>query len=285
MARSPLVPFALLTAIVALAIGTGALVGRAGQARQAVPYSPTNNELPAAVLGSAPPPRGQAINYVSSDRQATGYLAIPAQPGPHPALILVHEWNGLNDRVRQVADAFAAEGYVALAADLFQGRTGSSPQENMALVRETQSNPARVVENLNAAARYLRGRPETTGKIAVMGWCFGGGIALSYGIEGDAHEGTAMFYGQLVQDPTRLAKITHPIYGSFAEEDQGIPPAEVEKFVAALRSAGIQNDVHIYDDMAHGFWLWVDQDLEARSGPALDAWNRLKSYLSRVLGN
>lgn len=83
--------------------------------------------------------------------------------------------------------------------------------------------------------------------------------------------------------PRRVSRST--IYGSFAEEEQGIPPAEVEKFVAALRSAGIQNDVHVYDDRAHGFWLWVDQDREARSGPALDAWNRLKTYLSRTLGN
>ena len=195
----------------------------------------------------------------------------------------MHEWNGLSSRVRQVADAFAAEGFVALAADLYHGETGNNPEENMALVKMTLCEPDVVVANLNNAAAYLRGRPDVSGKVAVMGWCFGGGVALSYGLDGEQHDGTAMFYGQLVQDPERLKSLGHPIYGTFAASDESIPAAEVETFVAALRSAGIENDVHIYDEMVHGFWLFVDQDPEARTAPALDAWQRLKAYLSTVL--
>ena len=154
----------------------------------------------------------------------------------------------------------------------------------MALVRETRSTPETIVDNLNAAASYLRGRSDVSGKIAVMGWCFGGGVALSYGLDGDQREGTAMFYGQLVQDPERLKNLTHPIYGTFAEQDTGIPPADVEKFVETLESAGIESEVHIYDEMVHGFWLWVDADPDARREPGLDAWKRLKAYLNSVLG-
>jgi dienelactone hydrolase len=91
-----------------------------------------------------------------------------------------------------------------------------------------------------------------------------------------------MFYGQLIQDPEALKRMHHPLYGTFAGRDEGIPPDAVRKFVEALRAAGIQNDVHIYDDMAHGFWLYVDQDPK-REAPALDAWTRLKAYLSRTL--
>ena len=253
-------------------------------AEDRIAYMPTGEgELPAAVLGEAPAPRGMDLHYLEGDDATRGYLALPEGAGPHAALILVHEWDGLNDRVRQVADAFAAEGYVALAADLYQGRMGHNPEENMALVGETLSAPEMVVANLNAAAAYLRGRPDVSGKVAVMGWCFGGGVALSYGLDGDQHEGTAMFYGRLVQDPERLKNMTHPIYGTFAEQDTGIPPADVEKFVESLRAVGIENDVHIYDEMAHGFWLWVDQDQETRRGPGLDAWQRLKAYLNKML--
>ena len=249
-----------------------------------VPYAPTgDDELPAAILGEAGSPQGEDLQYLEDDPSTNGYLAVAEGEGPHPAVILVHEWDGLSDRIRQVADALVAEGYVALAADLYQGRTGSNPDENMALVRETNAEPEKIVANLDAAAAYLRTRPDVTGKIAVMGWCFGGGVALSYGLDGEEHEGTAMFYGRLVEDPERLASMSHPIYGTFAELDTGILAADVEKFVEALRTAGVDNDVHIYDEVDHGFWLFVDQDPETRTVPALDAWQRLKSYLERVL--
>ncbi len=117
-----------------------------------------------------------------------------------------------------------------------------------------------------------------------MGWCFGGGIALSYGLDGDDHEATAIFYGRLVDDPEVLAGLDHEVYGTFARLDSGPSPEQVEAFEAALRSAGIDNDLHIYDEVNHGFWLRIDGDVEARSAAGLDAWERLKAYLDRTLG-
>ncbi len=242
------------------------------------------SELPAALLGNAPAPSGAAVNYLPGDSATAGYLALPEGEGPFPAVILIHEWNGLVDRVRQVADAFAAQGYVALAVDLYQGRTGSNRTENMALVNEAQDNMPRVIENLNAAVAYLKGRDDVAGRVAAMGWCFGGGIALSFALDGDEHEGTAVFYGRLVEDPEVLKAIDHPIYGTFAEMDRGIPPEQVERFASSLRSLGIENDIHVYDGVGHGFWLWVDRDPAGASSPALDAWRRLLAYLERVLG-
>lgn len=239
--------------------------------------------LPDAIVGRGGALRGQPVRYFDADPATTGYLAVPRGTGPFPAAILIHEWSGLDGRVRQVADDLAEQGYVVLAADLYSGRAGTTPAENRALMEGVRADPQRTIDNLDAAARLLRARPDATGRIATIGWCFGGGIALSYAIGGENHEGTAVFYGQLVTDPAQLRQVTHPIYGTFAAKDQGIPPAEVGEFVDALRSIGIPNDVHVYDDVDHGFWLWVDQDPDVRARPALDAWQRLLRYLDDTL--
>jgi carboxymethylenebutenolidase len=269
--------------LAALALLTAAL-----NATAQVSYAPTADDaLPAAVLGEGESPVGKPVAYFAEDPAAQGYLAEPVGEGPFGAVILIHEWNGLVERVKQVADAFAAEGYVALAADLYSGRTGTNREENMVLVRETLADTDKLVRNLDAAASYLKARDDVAGaggKVAAIGWCYGGGVALTYALGSDNHEGTAIFYGRLLDDPERLRHIHHEIYGTFAEMDTSIPPADVDAFVAALRGAGVDNDVHIYDDVTHGFWLHVDRDPETNTAPALGAWQRLKAYLGRING-
>ena len=252
---------------------------------QSFQSGPPAADLPAAILGMAGPLGGQSVSYFADDDATVGYLAVPEGVGPFPSLILIHEWNGLADRVREVADAMAAEGYVTLAADLFSGQTGSTPDENRALTAKTRENPDRVIANLDAAARFLRERDDVTGRVGTLGWCFGGGVALSYALGGEEHEATAIFYGSLVTDPEILASIDHEVYGSFAEMDNGIPPETVNEFVSALRAAGVENDVHIYDEVDHGFWLRIDENPELRTEPALDAWHRLRAYLGRTLSD
>jgi len=250
-----------------------------------VPYSPTGeNELPDAIIGNGGPLLGSDAAYYPANDKTTGYLAVPESAGPHGAIILIHEWNGLAQRVRETADAFAAEGYVALAIDLYSGRTGNNREENMVLVRETLADPDEIIRNLEAAAGFLEKRPDTTGKIGAVGWCYGGGVALSFALGSDTHDATAIFYGSLLDDPEKMKKIHHEVYGTFARNDSGIPVEKVNAFVAALRSAGIENDVHIYDDVRHGFWLHVDRDPETNTGPARDAWQRLKAYFKRTIG-
>ncbi len=254
-------------------------------AAEGVPVKPTTgDQLPPAVLGNAGPLQGETVGYYSADAKSQGYLAVPEGEGPFPAVILIHEWNGLVERVKETADSFAAEGYVALAADLYSGRTGSNPQENMTLVRETLGKPDMLIANLDAAVDFLEARSDTTGKVATIGWCYGGGVALSYALGSDAHDGTAIFYGRLLADPAEMKNIHHPVYGTFVEKDQGIPLEQVDAFVEALRAAGIENDVHIYDEVRHGFWLHVDRDAEKNTPAAIDAWKRLKAYLGKVLG-
>lgn len=250
----------------------------------AIPISPTgNDQMPDAIVGKAPAPRGEAIAYYGKNPRTKGYLAVPASAEKKGAVILIHEWNGLTDRVRQTADAFAAEGYVALAADLYSGRVGTNQAENMALVQETLADMGEIVRNLDAAASYLKGRPDVNGKVAAIGWCYGGGVALSYALGSDNHEGTAIFYGRLLDDPEEMKKIHHEILGTFAGLDRGITREQVDNFVKALRQAKVPNDVHVYDDVQHGFWLHVDRDMDRNQGPALDAWKRLKAYLRRTL--
>ena len=256
----------------------GEAAARADAARQ-------ESAVPAAILGRGTPPRGETVTYDPGDSTARGYLAVPDGEGPFPSLVLIHEWNGLVDRVRQVADAFADEGYVALAADLYHGETGSSQSENMALMRRAREDPDAIISNLDAAVEFLRARSDVSGKVAAMGWCFGGGVALSFALGGVNHEGTAIFYGRLVDDPERLRSITHEVYGTFAEQDGGIPPSDVERFAGALRTAGVDNDIHIYDGVGHGFWLYVERDPDNALAPAADAWRRLTDYLERAVGD
>lgn len=285
-ARATMLPLFLLLGACG---GDGREAGRpSGAEHDGTPVAELTTEqalerLPAAIAGRGGELTGEPVAYFEADPAATGYLAVPAGAGPFPAVILIHEWSGLVDRIRHFADDLAGQGYVVLAADLYSGRTGSDPQENRALMGEVRADPERIVANLDAAARFLRARADATGRVATIGWCFGGGIALSYAIGGANHEGTAMFYGSLVTDPAELRAITHPVYGTFAAKDQGIPSAEVAQFVDALREAGVPNDVHVYDDVDHGFWLWVDQDPERRARPALDAWQRLRAYLGANL--
>ena len=241
--------------------------------------------LPPAILGMAPPLSGQSVSSYASDEAAVGYLAVPEGEGPFPALIIIHEWNGLVDRVREVADAMADEGYVTLAADLYSGQVGTTGAENRVLKSEHLADPDAMVANLDAAARFLRERDDVTGRVGAMGWCFGGGVALTYALGGEHHEATAIFYGSLVTDPAVLASIDHEAYGSFAEMDNGIPPEQVNEFVSALQSAGVENDVHVYDEVNHGFWLRIDGDPELLTEPGLDAWQRLREYLRRTLSD
>jgi len=263
---------------------SGAVPEMTAAAEPRVPLAPTGpGEMPPAILGNGGELLGMDVHYVEGDVATRGYLAVPEGDGPFPALVIIHEWNGLVDRVRQVADDFAAEGYVTLAVDRYQGRTGANPEQNMALVQEAMADMPSVVANLNTAVAFLNARPDVTGRVGAMGWCFGGGIALSFGLDGEDHDATAIFYGRLVDDPAVLANMDHEVYGTFAREDSGPSPEQVEAFEAALRSAGIENDLHIYDEVNHGFWLRVDGNPELRSSAGLDAWERLKAYLDRTL--
>lgn len=211
----------------------------------------------------------------------TGYLARPATAGPHPAVIVIHEWWGLNDWVRQQADRLAAAGYVALAPDLYQGRSATTPEQAMALVRGFDR--AAGMRELQAAFRYLDGRSFVRrGQIGVLGWCFGGGLAAHFAEIEPGLKAVVIYYGDIPTDPAEVARIQAPLLGNFGGADRGIPPARVEQFAAELRSAGRQPDIKIYPGMPHAF-AGSRATQPAEIAAAHDAWARSLAFLHRHL--
>jgi hypothetical protein len=167
-----------LLALAALACGApeqdGPEVRSAAADGPRVALAPTAaDQLPPAIVGEGGELQGASVQYLPADPATVGYLAVPEGAGPFPALVIVHEWNGLVDRVRQVADDFAAEGYVTLAVDLFSGKTGSNPEENMALVQAARGDMPKVISNLDGAVAYLKARPDVTGRVGAMGGASG----------------------------------------------------------------------------------------------------------------
>ena len=242
-----------------------------------------NKDIPEGITGKEPKLKGETTFYMPEDQSTRGYLVLPKKKRKsYGAVILIHEWDGLNDRVRSVADALAKEGYIALCTDLYRGRQGATQAANRALVQRAQARPDKLMRNLNKAIQFLRSRNDV-GKIAVLGWGFGGKLALDLAIQGEKHDGTAIFYGRLNQKPEDLEKISHEIFGVFAERDLAIPPKAVNQFTDALAKAGIASDIRIYEGANHGFFLWVDRDAEYNEQPAKEAWDALKTYLKRTI--
>ena len=196
---------------------------------------------------------GTSVSYKSGDDTVSGYLAAPSGGGKHPALIVVHEWWGLNDWVRAKADKFAGDGYVALAVDLYRGKSaGNDPDVAHQLARGLPED--RAARDLDAAFRYLAARADVDpARIGSIGWCMGGGYSLQAAIEEPSLAACVIYYGRLVTDPKTIEKIHAALLGNFGAEDQGIPPSMVQTFEKEAHAAGKSVDFKIYPGSGHGF--------------------------------
>jgi carboxymethylenebutenolidase len=225
---------------------------------------------------------GTNVSYKSGEETVTGYLAAPAGGGKHPALIVVHEWWGLNDWVRGKADHFAADGYVALAVDLYRGKSaGHDADVAHQLMRGLPED--RAARDLDAAFRYLAARPDVDpARIGSIGWCMGGGYALQAAIEEPSLAACVVNYGRLVTDPKTIARIRAPMLGNFGAEDQGIPPSTVEAFEKEARAAGKTIDFKVYPGAGHGFASNPDPKVY-RPEAARDADARVDAFLAKEL--
>ena len=163
---------------------------------------------------------------------------------------MIHEWWGLNENIKEMAEKLASHGYVVLAVDLYEGSVGTTADE----ARELRSSfeQSRWTQNMNSAVSYLQ-TSYSPSSIGSIGWCFGGGQSLNLALHNENMDATVIYYGQLVTDPQELAVIEWPILGIFAELDSGIPPETVEKFETALTDADIENQIHIYPGVNHAF--------------------------------
>ncbi|MEP6993438.1 MAG: dienelactone hydrolase family protein [Acidobacteriota bacterium] len=231
----------------------------------------------AAVGASA----GTMVSYPSGSETVSGYLAAPEGAGKKPAIVVIHEWWGLNDFAKAKADGFAKQGYVALAVDLYRGKVADNADVAHQLMRGLPED--RAVRDLKAVVAYLRARPDVDGKrIASIGWCMGGGYSLALALAEPTLAGAVIDYGHLVTDPQTIAGLKVPLLGNFGGQDQGIPPADVRAFAEAGKKAGANVDFKIYPDAGHGFASAKDPAV-FRPDDARDADARTNAFLARVL--
>jgi carboxymethylenebutenolidase len=192
------------------------------------------------------------VDFPSNGRTMPGYLARPDSEGGHPALVVIQEWWGLVPHIKEVADRFAAEGYVALAPDLYYGQEASEPDEARKLAMALDRD--RAVAEIGAAAGYLKALSSVNSeKVGVVGWCMGGGLSLSAAAE-DGDIGAAVcFYGRPLSEAD-TARLEVPVLGLFAGEDHGISVAEVRTFEKELERHGVPHEIHLYENAHHAFF-------------------------------
>lgn len=245
--------------------------------------------LPVLVLGllafglalRAGAPKTETVSYKSGDETVSGYLALPDGRGKHPAIIVIHEWWGLNDWVKEQAQKYAEKGYVALAVDLYRGKVATTPDDAHILMRGLPDD--RGIRDLEAAFAYLTSRPDVNAvKIGSVGWCMGGSWSIKLAVDQPKLAACAVNYGWLPSEPTLIAKIKAPVLGNFGADDQGIPPKDVKAFETAMKTDGKTTDIKIYEGAGHAFEN-PNNKQGYRPEAAADAGQRMSSFFQKYL--
>ncbi|MGC2551223.1 MAG: dienelactone hydrolase family protein [Candidatus Sulfotelmatobacter sp.] len=223
---------------------------------------------------------GKSVSYKRGDDTVQGVLYTPSGKGPFPAIIVIHEWWGLNDWVKDQASKLADQGYEALAIDLYRGKVATTPEVAHELMRGVPDD--RANRDLEAAFNFLQSQPNVKkNRIGAIGWCMGGGYALDVAIDEPTLAADVINYGHLVTDPDTIKKINAPILGLFGAQDQGITPDDVHKFEAAMKEQGKKVEIKIYDDAGHAFENPNNKNKPGyRRDDAADAWKRTVSFLA-----
>ena len=233
------------------------------------------------LLSAAFGAEGKTVSYKSGDETVQGVLYTPAGDGPFPAIIVIHEWWGLNDWVKEQGAKLAGEGYVALAVDLYRGKVASTPDLAHELARGLPEDRAK--RDLHAAFVFLAAQPNVKkDRIGAIGWCMGGGYSLDVALQEPGLAADVINYGHLATDRDALKKINAPILGIFGAQDRGIAPEDVKKFEQALKEMGKKIDVTIYPDAGHGFEN-PNNKAGYRADDAADAWKRTLNFLASTL--
>lgn len=264
--------------------GTAQLVGAGAAASLLVACSgeqPDNLAASPAVEGQSPTATGAAveselIEYAVEGGVAPGFVARPSGGGPFPGVVVIQEWWGLDEHIKDVTRRVAMEGFVALAPDLYRGEVAREPSDArrlaMALVRE------QALADIQGAADYLASLPTVAPKqIGVMGFCMGGALAMQMAYKGREIGASVVFYGggvQLTDDELRA--ISAPILGLYGEADGGIPVELVREWGTKLAAFGKTGEMVIYPDAPHAFFN--DTRDSYRAEAAADAWRRTISW-------
>ncbi|MDJ0846217.1 dienelactone hydrolase family protein [Crocosphaera sp.] len=216
-------------------------------------------------------------------KEINGYLASAMDiDGPLPGIIVIHEWWGLNDNIKTMTRKIAAQGYRALAVDMYGGKFAKTPEEARKLVTEARNNRDRLQDNLTLAYQDLE-QEKNAPKIGSIGWCFGGSLSLQTALLFPKTLDAAVIYygGELATDPEVLKPLEMPILGIFGELDRRPSPETVKAFETALNALNKQADIYIYPNADHAF----ANPSGARYNPeaAQDAWEKTEQFFSKHL--
>jgi carboxymethylenebutenolidase len=231
-----------------------------------------------------PPPTSAPVPGKGAKVDLAGtkaYLSLPAGAGPFPAIVVIHEWWGLNSNIEHWADRLASAGWAALAIDLYSGVVATDRDAAMSAMKSVDNTEAAAT--ITAAFDFLSRDPRVLAtKRAVIGWCFGGGWSLQTALAHPELDGAIIYYGQLETDPAKLSAIKARILGIFGTRDAGIPPEKVAGFEAALAQAGVRGEIHSYD-AEHAFANPSNPKYDQTS--AADAWKHVLAFLDRIRTN
>ena len=224
----------------------------------------------------------EMVSYKSGDEPVSSFLVTPGGKGPFPAVIVIQEWWGLNDWVKDQARALAKEGYLALAPDLYRGKVADKQEDAHQLMMGTP--PDRAMRDLKAAFTYLAGRPDVDkSRIGTIGWCMGGRYTLALATEEPTLAAAVAYYGAPPTDPAAIARIKAPVMGNFGAVDKGPAPDQVRAFEEAMKKAGKTVDIKIYDGAGHAFANVNNPWGGYLEAAARDAWTRTTAFFVKYL--
>lgn len=223
---------------------------------------------------------GKMVSYKSDGETVSGFLVTPEGKGPFPAIIVIQEWWGLNDQIKNEARKLAKEGYVTLAVDLYRGKVTTDPEEAHELLRGLPED--RAVRDLLSAVSYLKTLPNVKkDKIGSIGWCMGGGYSLSLAINSPDIAACVIYYGRLVTDKNQLGRINASVIGFFGDEDRGIPPSSVRAFEDDMKALGKDVIVDIYPGAGHAFANEEKPSYNPKA--ARDSWEKTLIFFNQKL--
>lgn len=281
-----LVAFLLVIALTAFQLNHPAPVTATSYPEYMAKAHENDQPIPTGIIAQAPKMevKGDLVSYGNIDGQPlNGYLSTPINAEkPLPALIIIHEWWGLNDNIKMMTDRLAGEGYTALAVDLYQGNVADNPDEALKLMQRALGNTAPVEDNLKQAYQYLTDTAKAP-KVASMGWCFGGLWSLNTALLlPDQLDATVIYYGgNITTDPKKLMTLEMPILGIFGELDQNPSLAVVKEFEQVLLALGKEVEIHIFKNAGHAFAnsSGTRYNAEAAEG----AWGKTTAFLAKYL--
>ena len=217
----------------------------------------------------------EMVEFKSNGGVTKGYLSVP-EAGKGPGVIVIQEWWGLVPHIKNVADRFAAAGFVALAPDLYHGRATTSPDEAGKLMMALDI--AQTEKDLRGAIAYLLAHPGvTSAKVGTVGFCMGGALSLYAATKNEQVGACVVFYGGHPKVQYDLANLHAPVLGLYAGRDNFVTPAVVHELEARLKELGKPAELHIYEDADHAFFN-DDRPEVYNAEAAADAWQRTVTF-------